>query len=180
MNGIDVSWAVIEGDFGLSRPGLVTPTVIYWMRPVAFPYGPPGARAPQPTYFPTTGQKPCYGRLEVEPAPDRVLPPPAPSYRKSWSSQSAPSPATDYAPSAAAAGDMSMGQGRWRRHEGHESRTERQRQGAYHHRDRHDDQDHHDEHDGHDDQDHHHEHDGHDDHDGGWEGADHGSGHDHK
>ena len=32
INGIDASWGVVEGDFGLDRPGMVTPTVIY--RPV--------------------------------------------------------------------------------------------------------------------------------------------------
>ena len=29
INGIDASWGVVEGDFGLDRPGMVTPTVIY-------------------------------------------------------------------------------------------------------------------------------------------------------
>ena len=29
INGIDASWAVVEGEFGLDRPGEVTPTVTY-------------------------------------------------------------------------------------------------------------------------------------------------------
>ena len=33
INGIDASWGVVEGEFGLDRPGAVTPTVIY--RPLA-------------------------------------------------------------------------------------------------------------------------------------------------
>jgi hypothetical protein len=104
MNGVDISWAVVEGDFGLARPGLVTPTVIYRLLPPGPPpYSsgpPPGARV-EPGFFPTTGKQPGYGRLEVVPAPDRPLPPPAESYRRSWSSQSAPGPVTDYPPYAA-------------------------------------------------------------------------------
>lgn len=113
MNGVDVSWAVIEGDFGLARPGLVTPTVIYRLHPVLLP-----ARAPQPQqaeapgYFPQSGTQPGYGRLEIEPPPDRPLPPPAPSYRKSWSSQSAPGPVTDYPPYPAPPIGVTIGGGR--------------------------------------------------------------------
>jgi hypothetical protein len=91
MNGVDVSWSVIEGDFGLARPGLVTPTVIYRLPPAVVPFYDPAAYGPG--YFPQTGEKPGYGRLEVIPGPNRPLPPPAPSYRKSWSSNSAPTPA---------------------------------------------------------------------------------------
>ena len=45
MNGVDVSWSVIEGDFGLARPGLVTPTVIYRLAPPPTPpyWAAPGA-----------------------------------------------------------------------------------------------------------------------------------------
>ena len=101
MNGVDVSWAVIESDVGLARPtGVLTPTVIYRLQPVALaPYW-AGARSNKPPFFPTTGKQPGYGRLEIQPAPDRPLPPPAQSYRKSWSSQSAPGPVTDYPPYA--------------------------------------------------------------------------------
>lgn len=99
MNGVDISWAVVEGEFGLARPGLVTPTVVYRLPPfVPPPYELPPVGRPEPGFFPKTGKQPGYGRLEVEPAPDRPLPPPAQSYRKSWSSQSAPTPPTEYAP----------------------------------------------------------------------------------
>ena len=124
MNGVDVSWAVIEGEFGLSHPGIANPTVIYrpWLVAVSA-YGP---AAIGPRYFPSTGKQPGYGRLEIEPAPDRPLPPPAQSYRKSWSSQSAPGPVTDYGPFAPPPIDLSIG-GWWGRqnnnhhdHDGHE------------------------------------------------------------
>ena len=98
MNGVDVSWAVIDGDFGLARPGLMTPTVVYRLAPIIIPNPPVAGARYEPGYFPRTGKEPGYGRLEVEPAPDRPLPPPAQSYRKSWSSQSAPGPVTDYPP----------------------------------------------------------------------------------
>jgi hypothetical protein len=43
-------------------------------------------------YFPMTGREPAYGRREIEPGPDRRLPPPAPSYRRSWSAESRSAP----------------------------------------------------------------------------------------
>jgi hypothetical protein len=43
-----------------------------------------------PGYFPSEGRKPGYGRHEIEPPRDRVLPPRAPSYHRSWSSDSDP------------------------------------------------------------------------------------------
>jgi hypothetical protein len=91
INGIDASWGVVEGEFGLSRPGQVAPVVTY--RPLVVSY-PVNAR----TYYPATGKRPGYGRLEVVPPADRPMPPPAPTYFRSWSSQSAPGPVTDYAP----------------------------------------------------------------------------------
>jgi hypothetical protein len=91
INGIDASWGVVEGEFGLDRPGMVAPTVVYRPLLVSIPQNVPG-------YFPREGRKPGYGRLEIVPPPDRVLPPPAPTYFRSWSSQSAPGPVTDYPP----------------------------------------------------------------------------------
>jgi hypothetical protein len=88
INGIDASWGIVEGEFGLDRPGVVAPTVIYRPLLVSVPYAVPG-------YFPRSDHKPGYGRLEV--VPDEP-PRPAPSYFRSWSSQSAPSPVTDYPP----------------------------------------------------------------------------------
>ena len=91
LYGVDISWSVVEGDFGLARPGLMTPTVIYRLPPAIVPYYGPAAYGPG--YFPKSGEQPGYGRLEVVPGPNRPLPPPAQSYRRSWSSDSAPTPA---------------------------------------------------------------------------------------
>jgi hypothetical protein len=93
MDGVDVSWAVIEGEFGLDRPG-AEKTVIYRPFAVALPYYAPGSYTPG--YFPRTGRRPGYGRFEIVPPPDRPLPPAAPTYYRSWSSQSEPSPVTEY------------------------------------------------------------------------------------
>lgn len=91
INGIDASWGVVEGEFGLDRPGLVAPTVTYRPLTVALAY-----RVPR--YYPATGKRPGYGRLEIVPPANRVLPPPAPTYYRNWSSESAPGPVTDYPP----------------------------------------------------------------------------------
>jgi len=92
INGIDASWSVVEGEFGLDRPGVMTPVVIY--RPLLV-YVPEGV---VPSYFPRDDQHPGYGRLEVVPPADRALPPTAPSFFRSWSSRSASGPVTEYAP----------------------------------------------------------------------------------
>jgi hypothetical protein len=97
INGVDVSYSVIEGELGLGRPGAVTPTVIY--RPFVVPVPYEDAADAEPGYFPGTGHRPGYGRLEHVPPPDRALPPPAPTYYRSWSSQSDPGAVTQYPPS---------------------------------------------------------------------------------
>jgi hypothetical protein len=82
INGIDASYAVVEGDWGLGKGVHVQPT-IYGGVPID----------PDPHvghYYPTLGKKPGYGRLEIEPPPNRPLPKPAPAYHQSWSVQSAP------------------------------------------------------------------------------------------
>ena len=85
INGGDASYCVVEGDVGLERPGMrVTVVACPPHRPI------PGYEAP---YFPAFGRRPGYGRLEVEPPPDRELPKPADSYYRQWDSQSAPVPA---------------------------------------------------------------------------------------
>jgi hypothetical protein len=91
INGIDASWGIVEGEFGLDRPGMVTPTVIY--RPYL-------SFAPDllPGYYPADGRRPRYGRLEIVPPPNRRLPPPAPPYYRYWSSESEGGPVTDYPP----------------------------------------------------------------------------------
>jgi hypothetical protein len=91
INGIDASWGIVEGEFGLDRPGAMAPVVIYRPLEVSVPYAAPG-------YYPRDNRKPGYGRLEIVPPPGAPKPPPAPSYFRSWSSQSAPGPVTDYAP----------------------------------------------------------------------------------
>ena len=91
IHGIDASWGIVEGEFGLDRPNMVTETVI-WR-----PY-PPTLVFPAPGYFPAEGRRPRLGRLEINPPANRVLPPPAPRYFRSWSSGSAPYPATEYTP----------------------------------------------------------------------------------
>ena len=83
INGIDASWGVVEGEFGLDRPGLVTPTVTY--RPIVL-----SAPSNPKAYHPSTGKRPGYGRLEIVPPPDRPIPPPVPTYFRNWSAGSAP------------------------------------------------------------------------------------------
>ncbi len=91
MYGIDVSGAVIEGEFGLNRPGQVAPTVIMpYPAPVLFP-PPPGG------YYPATGQRPPYGRLERIPA-NRGGPQSAEPFFRAWGIESAPAPATEPVP----------------------------------------------------------------------------------
>ena len=59
INGIDASYAVIEGEWGLGRGEQVQPT-IYGGRYVDL--GPKGGH-----YYPSAGRVPGYGRLEIEP-----------------------------------------------------------------------------------------------------------------
>jgi hypothetical protein len=82
INGVDASYAVVEGDWGLAKGVHVQPTVY-------------GGRVidPEPRvghYYPSLGHVPGYGRLEIEPPANRRLPPPAEIYYRSWSSQSTP------------------------------------------------------------------------------------------
>lgn len=84
INGVDASYSVVEGDWGLGKGVHVTPTVY-------------GGRYVDPVpqvghYYPSAGREPGYGRLEIEPPPNRMLPQPAESYHQSWSSQSTPQP----------------------------------------------------------------------------------------
>ena len=105
INGIDVTGAVLEGDWGLYSPHMVGPTVII---PPPPPWSP--RRGHQATsyqdrsgsYYPSFGHEPAYGRNEVEPPADRRLPPPAPSFHHSWSSQSDPLPASLDSPAQSA------------------------------------------------------------------------------
>jgi hypothetical protein len=82
VNGQDISYAVVEGAWGLGHGNFVQPTVF-------------GGRYidPEPQvghYYPSAGTVPAYGRLEIEPPANRKLPKPAESFHQSWISQSAP------------------------------------------------------------------------------------------
>src|SRR3979411_11387 len=66
INGVDASYAVVEGEWGLGQRTHVQPTVY-------------GGRYIDPIpqvghYYPSAGHLPGYGRLEVEPLPGRRLP----------------------------------------------------------------------------------------------------------
>ena len=59
INGVDASYAVVEGDWGLGKGTHVEPTVY-------------GGRYVDPVphvgrYYPSAGRMPGYGRLEIEP-----------------------------------------------------------------------------------------------------------------
>src|SRR6202051_2598186 len=74
INGIDASYAVVEGDWGLSKNTHVTPTVY-------------GGRYVDPLpnvghYYPSSGHLPGYGRPQNEPPPHRKPPPPAGGHQR--------------------------------------------------------------------------------------------------
>jgi hypothetical protein len=82
INGVDASYAVVEGDWGLLRGTHVQPTVY-------------GGRYVDPVpnvghYYPSSGHLPGYGRVEIEPPANRKLPQEAESYHQSWSAHSRP------------------------------------------------------------------------------------------
>lgn len=82
INGVDASYSVVEGDWGLLRGTHVEPTVY-------------GGRYIDPVpnvghYYPSSGHLPGYGRLEVEPSVNRKQPREAESYYRSWSAHSRP------------------------------------------------------------------------------------------
>jgi hypothetical protein len=89
INGVDASYAVVEGDWSLGKGQCVQPTV-YGGRPADF----------EPHvghYYPSSGHLPGYGRLEIEP-PSNGRPQQAESYHQSWSAQSTPQPAESAVP----------------------------------------------------------------------------------
>jgi hypothetical protein len=90
INGIDASWAIVEGDWGLYRPGHGSVTV-YDGRLLMVGYPPRG-------YFPSTGRRPRYGRREVLPRSARGARRPAESYYRAWSAGSVPRPFYDAYP----------------------------------------------------------------------------------
>ena len=87
INGVDASYSVVEGDWGLGKGIHVQPTVY-------------GGRFVDPEphvghYYPSSGHAPGYGRLEIEP-PGK--PRPAESFHQSWSVESMPQPAQPAVP----------------------------------------------------------------------------------
>jgi hypothetical protein len=82
INGRNAAWAVVEGDWGLYRPGHMPATVIG-----GHPVWPSRAYAPRGPYYPAYGTRPDRGRYEIEPPADRVLPEPAESFSRFWSTQ---------------------------------------------------------------------------------------------
>lgn len=81
INGRDVSYTVVEGDWGLER-GVHRQPTFYGSRPVRLPE--------VGHYYPHSNRLPGYGRLEVEPPANRPLPKPAESFRQSWEVESRP------------------------------------------------------------------------------------------
>jgi hypothetical protein len=89
IDGVDVSGAVVYGDWGLARP---TGQIII-EGPVSF-VGPENAGG----YYPSAGHAPRYGRLEVEPPPQRRARP-STEYSRTWSTGSdTTQPVTQYPP----------------------------------------------------------------------------------
>jgi hypothetical protein len=85
INGLDASYAVVEGDWGLAK-GVHN----YPVRVMGGHLYPPPPEVGH--YYPSSGNIPGYGRLEVDPPDHRKLPREAESYYHSWSAQSAPQP----------------------------------------------------------------------------------------
>ncbi|MGD9923227.1 MAG: hypothetical protein AB7V13_17545 [Pseudorhodoplanes sp.] len=100
IQGYNAAWGVVEGDWGLYRPG-APPGVTVYPSPFVPPLEPerPVRYRPASRYFPTLGTKPFVGRLEIEPGPNRSMPKPAEGFSRSWSAQSMDVPPTQYAPS---------------------------------------------------------------------------------
>jgi hypothetical protein len=81
INGRDASYAVVEGDWGLARPGHGTVTVIggSLIRPNP-------VYEPRSSYHPRYGRPPPRGRNEIDQGPDG--PQAAEPFSRSWSSSS--------------------------------------------------------------------------------------------
>ncbi len=77
INGVDASYAVVVGDWGLDKGIHVQPTVLGGR-----PLEPP---PPIGHYYPSAGHLPGIGRLEIESA---GKPKPAESFHQSWSAGS--------------------------------------------------------------------------------------------
>jgi hypothetical protein len=83
--------ALVEGDWGLGRPNHAGPTIIRRWDDGA-------GRGGAARYFPSAGHAPGYGRLEIEPSPNRIRPARAESFHQVWSAGSGQGPVTEYPP----------------------------------------------------------------------------------
>lgn len=90
INGRDASYAIVEGDWGLGKSTHMQPTVIRPWRVIS--------TRPEGRYYPRTGHIPGYGRHEIEPPANRMLPPRAESFNRAWGIESANTPVTQYPP----------------------------------------------------------------------------------
>lgn len=90
INGIDASYAAVDGQFGLGKGPQMQPT-IYGGRLIT--HEPHVGH-----YYPSLGSKPGYGRMEIEPPANRKLPTPAESYSRSWGAESNMQPAEPQVP----------------------------------------------------------------------------------
>jgi hypothetical protein len=104
INGVDVSYMIVEGDYGLDRPQ-AQPIIIIPRQSVLAPPGYfPGAESSYfrdpASYHPRDNRTHGYGRYERIPPPDAPKPKPAASYRREWSAGSQPLPATIDDPNA--------------------------------------------------------------------------------
>jgi hypothetical protein len=93
VDGVDATYAVVVGEWGLHAPGRIAPKII---PPVVEAY--PGYAPVDPGYYPATGRRPRYGRQEVEQIGDRPPPRPAQSFHRRWSAESGAGPVTEYPP----------------------------------------------------------------------------------
>jgi hypothetical protein len=82
INGRDASYAVVEGDWGLARPGHV-PVTVYGGSPIR----PNPVYEPRNRYIPRYGHAPPRGRNEAEP-PGHAGAEPAEGFSRNWSSSS--------------------------------------------------------------------------------------------
>jgi hypothetical protein len=90
VNGVDISYAVVEGDFGLGKGVHRQPTIYGGHYVDSEPY--------VGHYYPSLGSQPGYGRMEIEPPANRKLPRPAETYHRSWGAQSMMQPAQPEVP----------------------------------------------------------------------------------
>jgi hypothetical protein len=84
IDGVDASYGVVEGDWGLSRPGHV-PVTVYPAPHVIY------EAPPRPGYFPSEGRPPRVGRHEI--VPHGRVAAPAESFHRAWTTDGGAAPA---------------------------------------------------------------------------------------